>query len=194
MRLYRDSLFIGRKAVISDLHLGLLRFYDRSLIERAKDVAEKAETLIVAGDLRHMGKRGRHEDFINEVGEITELILIRGNHDIGIKAEKSIRIGKYGIFHGHAVPDEDVWDARYLIFGHAHPAVFLRDSVGGYRERVFLSGEIEDNKRVVVLPAFNDLCASTAVNLDRPAGFMFRRYDYKKWNVILLDGTILSID
>ncbi len=192
MRIEEDVLFIGRKAVIADVHLGLVRHYDNELIEKALNIAERAETLIVAGDLQHLGRRGLHERFIREVGGVTELILIRGNHDIDLSAEKGMRIGKYGIFHGHAVPDEEVMDAKFLIFGHAHPAYFIRDSAGGYRERVFLTGEIGD-KRVVVLPAFNDLCASTAVNLDRPAGFMFRRHDYKGWYAIMLDGTLLRI-
>ena len=194
MRLDEGALFIGRKAVIADLHLGLVRFYDDDIIERAIKIAEKAKTLIVAGDLMHIGKKGKYEKFISEIGGITELVLVKGNHDISIDAEKCIRLGKYGIFHGHAIPDEDVWSAKYLIFGHAHPSVFLRDEVGGYKERVFLTGEIEGERKIIVLPAFNDLCASTAVNLDRPAGFMFRRYDYKKWYAILLDGTILSIN
>ncbi|AAB90052.1 metallophosphoesterase [Archaeoglobus fulgidus] len=192
MRIEEDVLFIGRKAVIADIHLGLVRHYDNELIEKALSIAERVEALIVAGDLKHIGKKGLHERFIREIGEVTDLILIRGNHDIGLSGEKSIRIGKYGIFHGHAVPDEEVLDAKVLIFGHAHPAYFVKDSAGGYRERVFLTGEVED-KRVVVLPAFNDLCASTAVNLDRPAGFMFRRYDYKRWYAIMLDGTLLRI-
>lgn len=194
MRAVEDALFIGRKAVIADLHLGLIRFYDRDIIEKALKVAEKSETLIVAGDLMHIGRKGRYEEFLREVGGITELIILRGNHDIGLKAEKCLRIGKYGIFHGHSVPDDDVWNAKHLIFGHAHPSIFLSDEVGGFKERVFLSGEIDDGKRVTVLPAFNDLCASTAVNLEKPAGFMFRRYDYKKWYAILPEGTILSIE
>ncbi len=191
MRIVEDYLLLGRKAVICDLHMGLVRFYDRDMIEKALRIAESVETVIVAGDLRHMGRRGLHEEFIREVGGIAELILIKGNHDIGVEGVKGIRVGKYGIFHGHSIPDEEVWEARYLIFGHAHPSLLLES---GYKERVFLSGEIEEGKRIVVLPAFNELCASTAVNIERPAGFMFRRYDYKKWYAILLDGTILSIN
>ena len=87
MRLAEDVLFIGRKAVISDLHLGLVRFYDREIIEKALKIAEKADALIVAGDLMHSGRKGRYEEFIKEVGNITELVLIRGNHDIGLEAE-----------------------------------------------------------------------------------------------------------
>uniref|UniRef100_A0A7C3M9R5 Calcineurin-like phosphoesterase domain-containing protein n=1 Tax=Archaeoglobus fulgidus TaxID=2234 RepID=A0A7C3M9R5_ARCFL len=192
MRIEEDVLFIGKKAVIADVHLGLVRHYDGELIEKALSVAEKVEMLIVAGDLKHLGKRGQHERFIREVGEITELILVRGNHDIGLECEKGIRIGKYGIFHGHAVPDDEILNAKFLIFGHAHPAYFIRDSAGGYRERVFLTGDVE-GKKIVVLPAFNELCASTAVNLDRPAGFMFRKYDYRDWYAVMLDGTLLKI-
>jgi len=192
MKFEEDVLFIGRKAVIADIHLGLIRYYDKELIEKALKVAEKAETVIVAGDLRHLGRRGLYEKFVEEVGGIVELILIRGNHDIDLQGLKGLRLDKYGIFHGHAVPSEEVLDAKVLIFGHAHPALFIRDSAGGYRERVFLVGDVGD-KRVVVLPAFNELCASTAVNLDRPAGFMFRRYDYRSWYALMFDGTLLRI-
>jgi len=197
MKFFGDTLVIGRKAIIADLHLGLIRFYDRRLIEKAVKVAEHAQTVIVAGDLRHLGKPSSFEDFIREVGGIAELILLRGNHDAGIEARKGLRIGKYGIFHGHAVPNDDVMAAKHLIFAHAHPSIFIADDVGGHKERVFLVGEADvggEIKRITVLPAFNDLCASTAVNLERPSGFMFRRCDYTRWRAVLLDGTVLSLD
>jgi len=63
------------------------------------------------------------------------------------------------------------------------------------KERVWLEGRVEiDGKEfeVIVMPAFNDLCASTAVNVERPAGVIFRRWDYKKAEVMLLDGTLLG--
>ncbi|MEM2070366.1 MAG: hypothetical protein QXE86_03075, partial [Archaeoglobaceae archaeon] len=89
-----------------------------------------------------------------------------------------------------------VKNAKRWIVGHAHPSVYISDEVGGFKERAFLLGsvEIEGEKRdVVVLPAFNELCASTAVNLERPAGILFKKWDYSDWNVILEDGTILSL-
>ncbi len=193
MRFFGDTLFIGSTALIADLHLGLVRFYDRKVLDKAVKIAEKAKTVVVVGDLKHLGKPSPVEDFIREVGGIAELIIIRGNHDVGIDAVKGLRIGKYGVFHGHAQPGDDVMDAKHLIFAHAHPSLYIPDEVGGYKERAFLIGEIEEGKKITVLPAFNDLCASTAVNLEQPAGFMFRRYDYRQWKAVLLDGTLLDL-
>ncbi len=199
MRFLEDAVAFGRKVVISDVHLGLLRFHDRYLVERLATLADRYGTLIIAGDLKHMGRRVAVRDILNELKERTEVITIRGNHDIGIETDagaRGIRIGKYGIFHGHAYPGEDVASARHYIFGHAHPSLYISDGVGGIKERVFLIGKVDvggEEKKVTVLPAFNDLCASTAVNLDRPAGFAFRKWNYRNWEAVLPDGTILSI-
>jgi hypothetical protein len=147
-----------------------------------------------------MGRKAPVDKFMMEVRELAEVILVKGNHDIGIVTDtdsRGLRVGKYGIFHGHAIPNDEVFAARYLILGHAHPSVFIPDRVGGIKERAFLAGEIDaqgEKKSVMVLPAFNDLCASTAVNLEKPAGFAFRKWDYRKWKAILLDGTVLNIE
>jgi len=197
MKFRRDFILIGSKALIADLHLGLVRFYDKDIIRRTIEIAEKAKTIVVVGDLKHLGKPSPIEEFFREVGGIAELIVIRGNHDIGIVGYKGIRIGKYGIFHGHAIPDDEIFQAKHLIFAHAHPSILIQDEVGGYKERVFLLGELEidnEKKRVTVMPAFNDLCASTPVNLEKPAGFMFRRHNYSDWYAMLLDGTVLSLN
>ncbi len=193
MKFLEGYVTIGKKAILADLHLGLVNFYDSFLVERLKNIAEKFNTVVIAGDIRHLSKKSKWVKTLSEIKEITELIVVKGNHDIDVEGIKGLRIGKYGIFHGHAIPSDEVMQARHLIFGHAHPSVFIQDDVGGYKERVFLIGEIEDRK-VTVLPAFNDLCASTAVNLEKPAGFMFRRYDYKKWYAMLLDGTLISLE
>ncbi|MCX8172286.1 MAG: metallophosphoesterase family protein [Archaeoglobaceae archaeon] len=195
MRLLTDAIAIGKKAVIADLHFGLVPFYDRKLVERVLKLAERFQTIIIAGDVKHLGKKSPVKDFLTMISGITELIIIRGNHDVGLVGCKSIKIGKYTIFHGHSIPEESVLDSEVLIFAHAHPSIFISAGAGGYKERAFLLGEIEWQglKKVVVLPAFNELCSSTAVNLERPAGFMFRKFNYAEWNAILVDGTVLSL-
>lgn len=196
MKLLDDAIAIGKKAVIADLHFGLVPFYDKELLEKVMRFAERFQTLIIAGDLKHLGKKSPVEEFLSKISGIVELLIVRGNHDIGIAGYKGLKIGKYGIFHGHSIPEETVMNSDLLIFAHAHPSVFIPAEVGGYKERAFLSGEIElqgVKKRVFVLPAFNELCSSTAVNLEKPAGFMFRKFDYSNWDAILTDGTILSL-
>jgi putative SbcD/Mre11-related phosphoesterase len=196
MRLLRDAVAIGRKAVIADLHFGLVPFYDKELLEKVLRLAERFQTIIIAGDLRHLGKKSPVEEFLSKISELTEILLVKGNHDVGLSGHRGLRLGKYGIFHGHSMPEEDVMNSETLIFAHAHPSVFIPAEVGGYKERAFLYGEIDlegERKKVLVLPAFNELCSSTAVNLEKPAGFMFRKFDYRGWDAILTDGTILSL-
>ena len=196
MRLFRDAAIIGKKAVIADLHFGLISFYDRELLEKVLRLAERFQTLIIAGDIKHIGKKSPVDDFLAKISEIAEIIIIHGNHDIGIKGHKAIKVGKYGIFHGHSVPEDTIMNSEKLILAHAHPSVFIPSEVGGHKERAFLLGEIDwgnTKKKVVVLPAFNELCSSTAVNLEKPAGFIFRKFDYSNWDAILIDGTVLSL-
>lgn len=195
MKLLDDAVVIGKKVVLADLHFGLVPFYDRELLEKALRLAEKFQTLIIAGDVKHIGKRSPVKDFLDELSNLAEVLVVKGNHDIGIKGFKVLKIGKYSIFHGHAIP-EDFMSSKAFIFAHAHPSVLIPSEVGGLKERAFLIGEVEmegEKKRVLVLPAFNELCSSTAVNLEKPAGFMFRRFDYRKWDAILPDGTLLSL-
>jgi hypothetical protein len=196
--------------ILADLHLGIVDFFDKSIIERAARLVErvKARNVLIVGDIKHdIGARSRERKKVEELikalenAGISETIVIKGNHDGGIddiintESSRGIRMGKLGIFHGHAMPSDSVLQAKKLIFAHAHPAVFLRDEVGGVKERVWLEGRINidgDEKEVLVMPAFNDLCSSTAVNLEKPAGIFFRRWDYRKAEVMLLDGTLLG--
>jgi len=131
----------------------------------------------------------------------SEIRVVKGNHDGGIDAvirtesSRGIRINDLGVFHGHAMPDDEVLEAGTLVFGHAHPAIYIEDKVGGIKERVWLEGEAEldgEKKKIIVLPAFNDVCASTSLNLDRPVGVFFKYWDFRKAEAILLDGMLLG--
>lgn len=194
------ALIIKNKVVIADLHLGLFSFFDKLIIEKALEIAELGDELIILGDLKHLGKKSRISEFVEAVGN---LVVIKGNHDINfdvkvsLESSRGIRIGKYGLFHGHAMPSDDVLQAKKLIFAHAHPSILLTNEIGGVKERVWIEDKIEiaeERKDILVMPAFNDLCASTAVNVEKPAGVMFKRWDYRKAKAILLDGTLLSLN
>ncbi|MFO7967615.1 MAG: metallophosphoesterase [Archaeoglobaceae archaeon] len=200
----------NRKLIIADLHLGILRFSDNSLIEKASQLAEKADEVILAGDVKHdIGMRARETREVEKLIEglessgisTSDITVLKGNHDGGIdsvirtEGTRGIRLDGLGIFHGHAIPDDDVLDASTLIFGHAHPAVLIKDEVGSFKERVWLEGKMDmdgEEKELIVLPAFNEVCASTSVNLERPAGVFFRRWDYHQAEATLLDGTLLG--
>lgn len=200
----------NRKLIIADLHLGILRFSENSLVEKASQLAERADEVILAGDIKHdIGMRAREgkevekliEGFKSSGISPSDITVLKGNHDGGIdtviktEGTRGIRINNVGIFHGHAMPDDDVLEAKTLIFGHAHPAVLIRDEVGSFKERVWLEGKMnlnEEEKELIILPAFNEVCASTSVNLEKPAGIFFRRWDYQEAEATLLDGTLLG--
>ncbi len=181
-------LLRGRRKImlVSDLHLGLVEFYDKNIINKLQKLIEdlRVDEVIVLGDFKHRIGRFRFELDLS-----VPISVIRGNHDAGLEGvevldSRGLRVGKFGLFHGHAIPNDDVMNAKVLIFGHAHPSIYL----DGFKERVWLTG-VWKGRRLVVMPAFNDLCASTPINLRRPAGFMFRRWDYGNADVFLLDGT-----
>jgi len=195
------ALLLKNKVVIADVHLGLVSFFDKELIKQALNLAKYGDELIILGDLKHIGKKGRIKEFVEIFDK--EITLVKGNHDvkinvnINIESSRGIRIGKYGLFHGHAFPSDDVLQAKKLIFAHAHPSILLTDEVGGLKERVWLEGKAEidgEKKELLVMPAFNEMCASTAINMEKPAGVIFRKWNYKKSNAILLDGTLVSLE
>jgi hypothetical protein len=200
----------NKKLIIADLHMGMFSYPDNSVIEKVSILAEKADQVIIAGDVKHdIGMRMREikevEQLIKALENVgvskSEITIVKGNHDAGIEnvikteSSRGIRIEDIGIFHGHAMPDGEVLASKTLILGHAHPAIFIKDQVGGVKERVWLEWKLEingDEKRVIVLPAFNDVCASTAVNREKPVGVFFKKWDYRRAEAILLDGTLLG--
>ncbi|HIP62845.1 MAG TPA: hypothetical protein EYH04_01810 [Archaeoglobus profundus] len=186
-----------RKLLVADLHLGLVSFYDLKLIKRLKELADqtRADEVIVVGDLKHKIGECQRIDKIIQSLDFT-IILVKGNHDGGINgievlSSRGIKLGKVGVFHGHAKPSEDVMEADILIFAHAHPSVLLPDYVGGSKVQVWLFGEFED-KKIIVMPSFNDLCSSTPINLEKPVGVMFKIWNYEDAEAVTLDGTLLG--
>jgi len=193
LRIAGEALKYGDLLIIADLHLGLAENVEdlkKKIVEYVERT--KSSALLINGDLKHIGlfSLKRAERFLNEVRSfVDEVILVRGNHDANIKKlglEKFFSDGSVAIFHGNV---EYRVDSDTLILAHSHPAYFIRDVVHGHKERVWLEGEYE-GKRVLVMPAFNELCSSTAVNLEKPAGFIFKKV--RSFNVYTIDGIFLG--
>jgi len=150
-----------------------------------------------------------------ESGLRVELVL--GNHDVGIErhlprevvvhpSSGTVRNG-VGLFHGHRWPDPWVLAARRLVAGHLHPGVRFAPTSREPRSkqrawiRVDLSrAKVEDAdgrrvraKELIVLPAFNPVTGTEALNRERPGRgrtFLYRHFlipgDSRAY---LLDGT-----
>jgi len=166
------ALKIGRTLVVADLHLGyefamakegfyLPRVFHevvgdlKSLIER-----EKPKRLVIDGDLKHSfipewRERKELRVFAEEITPaVDEVILVRGNHDVGtlwlrelgIEIVEEFEVGGWKLVHGHKLVEGE----RFII-GHEHPAIRLRDEVGALiKIPVFLMSE-----KLIVLPAFS---------------------------------------
>ncbi|AGK60472.1 putative ICC-like phosphoesterase [Archaeoglobus sulfaticallidus PM70-1] len=189
-----------RWIVLADLHLGLVHF-DRKVIENAVRAAEGYDGVILLGDVKHdIGLRLRElkevenlkDNLLNLGIDEGNIVLVKGNHDGGIdeviKTEGFFISKDTGFFHGHRKPPEEVLESRNIVFAHIHPAVFIQDVVGGFKRRVWLSGKWGD-RNVTVMPAFNDLCSSLAVNLEKK---IIQQYKLSNFDVFLLDGTKLG--
>lgn len=187
----------------------------------------KAEKLVIVGDLKHIvpGISLREDRellrFFEPLTKKVKVILVKGNHDTGLKnllpkeikvyGSRGLKIGKYGFFHGHAWPGKNLIACDNLFMGHLQPGVEFRDAIG-YRavERVWLKCELDKEKimehykakktgemNLTIIPAFNKLLGSAPVNkMDRKdfrGPFANGALDMKKAKVYLLDGTFVGV-
>lgn len=153
-------------------------------------------------------------------GLAAELVL--GNHDVGIvpslprevavhPADGIVRDG-VGIFHGHRWPAAPLLRASRLVAGHLHPGYRLAPTAGDPegKRRCWVRVEVPATPRtgeprrrpqprareIVILPAFNPLAGTEALNRERPARgrtFLYRRFlALGIPRAYLLDGTDLG--
>lgn len=179
--------------VLSDVHLGLEgsmtskgsyvpRFQLDDLLEEIEEMKNEtgADRVLVNGDLKNQystsyTEKQEVEEFLDFLKEnFSEVILIEGNHDTFLdntadKKDLELR-DEYledGILftHGHeSIQDLDE-EFDTVVIGHEHPALALNDEVG-VKEKVacFLYGELEDDKSIIVLPAYSKISNGSEVN------------------------------
>ncbi len=188
------TLIIGKNLVVADLHMGILGFPDFTILEKLISAYERsnARRLIINGDVKHRLGRAElnsAERLIQQLEDsVSELVVIRGNHDGYLdqvtEVYSSFRDGRTVFAHGHK-KYSDIMDAKRLVLAHSHPAVFIPDKVGGIKERAWLYSKTDDME-CIVMPAFNEYCSSTAVNLEKPAGFIFKHV--REFEAFTVDG------
>lgn len=148
----------------------------------------EASRVILLGDVKHeFGDVTRIEwreaisllEFLQrDLGLRVE--VVRGNHDnylIAILKRLSVPLHDpymleegWLLMHGHLPPPVDLYTdkVRYVVMGHEHPAILLRDELGArLKLKAFLVGE-HAGKIVYILPALSPLMPGTEVNVDRP--------------------------
>lgn len=155
--------------------------------------------------------------------EDVPVALVPGNHDVGIVPHlprevdvcppSGTVVDGVGIFHGHRWPSEEVLRAPRLVAGHLHPGFRLAptsDDPEGKR-RCWVRVELSSGasvpppkgreaalraRELVIVPAFNPIAGTEALNRERPArgrSFLYRRFLARGASrAYLLDGTDLG--
>jgi uncharacterized protein len=153
-----------------------------------------------------------------------EVEVVLGNHDVGLTRHlprevvvhpaAGVVLDQVGIFHGHSWPSNRVLRAPRLVVGHLHPGFRLApspdDPLGKRRCWVRVEfpppGKPSRRRRrhalprateLIVLPAFNPIAGTEALNRERPARgrtFLYGRFLSRGVaRAYLLDGTDLGV-
>lgn len=188
-----------RALIIADVHIGYEDelasrgvFIPRFQLKRVIELLERlfssfsVSKLVIAGDLKHsfsrlgVAERKELKTFFNYVTpRVEEVVVVRGNHDnylsllkkeFDFKFEEYVVLGEYLVVHGHKpIPEEAGSSWEYLVLGHEHPSITLRDSMGRLGKfSCFLVGEISSLSKVfITLPAAGAYQTGSRITLDR---------------------------
>ncbi|MEM2826450.1 MAG: metallophosphoesterase [Sulfolobales archaeon] len=165
------------------------RFQLKNTIRILEDAFNRvsAERVVFAGDLKHLfdalGRLERVElmELLTYVKKhVGSVVVVRGNHDNFLPAMRkwiefdmvdSYSLPPYLILHGHKPLREELhyqqWE--YLIIGHEHPSIALRDPIGIVGKfSCFLVGAMPAiKKNIVILPAVGAYQTGSKVTLMR---------------------------
>ncbi|HWP78314.1 MAG: metallophosphoesterase [Thermoproteota archaeon] len=207
-RLADNKIFVGKNTTLNETMQKI-----SSLIE-----SQNPNDIILLGDIKSSINRiSKNEwdqvpEFLRNISQKTDVILIPGNHDanisrlipdditlvssIGIVLENSL------LTHGHTMPTENFSHVDRIVMGHVHPVFFDEDSIlNGQRvwvsiktkkENLFASasGDLE----IIIVPSFNRYFYATKKKtykrsispiIEKIKGDVSAR-------VVTLDGTIIG--
>ena len=212
----QPAMKVGDCLIIADLHVGITKdIWEKgiSLPKQSKKLADrinelkkltKTKRLIILGDVKHkIFARKYDKDEINEFFSLLKyrkIIITKGNHDGSIeklikdkrvKIIKSFSYGNYLFSHGHR---KIKTKNKIIVIGHNQPHIKLVDKMGAvYVEPVWVKGITTKSEKLIIVPAFNELCGATIVNKDELLGPIAKNLLKEKSRVYLLDGTDLGL-
>lgn len=187
------ALYIPKKKilVVADLHLGIERILSKQgfhipkfQFEEIKNDIEdliklrEVEEIVINGDLKHQLSKANYSEWkeINKLlnflkEEVKKISITKGNHDnylIYSTREYDIPLKDYlirdDILITHGNKNFDFGEINYIIIGHDHPVLTLRDR-SGRKEKMqcFIYGKY-NGKKIVMIPAFSKLTKGCRVN------------------------------
>jgi len=181
-----SDLHLGLEGGMTSKGSYVPEFQLEELLEDLQEIRKRtqASRLLVNGDLKNEFKTSLYSEkkeikkFIDKSEELfDELILIEGNHDTFIEStveQKGYELKKYFLenkvlfTHGHISVEELEIDSKEydtIVVGHEHPALELKDDVG-VKEKIdcFLYGKNQEEKALIVMPAFSTISNGSGVN------------------------------
>ncbi len=212
------AMKIDDMLIIADLHLGITKdISDKgiSLPSQSMGLASKinklkkstkTSKLILLGDIKHnipvisWQERSEIPQFFSLL-KFRKIVLLKGNHDGMIEkiVPKNVKVkdlhvhGSYAFTHGHK---KIMTSKKTIVIGHNQPHIRFQDEMGArYTVPVWVRGPLGgfyNGKKIIMVPAFNDLAGATIVNRDDMLGPIAKCLDIKKAHCFLLDGTDLG--
>jgi uncharacterized protein len=137
-----------------------------------------------------------------------EIKIVAGNHDahleavIDRKVEKDIIIGEFGFTHGNRNPSPEMMSLDYIISGHEHIAVRIKDKSGAYYDqKAWIISKLDKREakksyekfnpdlKLISIPAFNDLIMGTIMEkgkkrINPSARNLFSNREMEVYNIL----------
>lgn len=232
------ALLIGRDLVISDIHIGIEKKYADSGIKlpsQTEDIICRVEKLVkensperlfILGDLKSEVPGISFKEmrdiplFFERITKLVGVEILPGNHDTELKEilekynvkihpSKGLLAGEVFLTHGHTWPSEDFMKSKFVVTGHFHPHIEIKDRMGYvWKEPSWIVADMnakdakdqykevpESLPKLVMVPSFNFFTGGFAVNrkpLKEYSSPLLNMADMKKSRAYMLDGTPLG--
>lgn len=157
--------------------------------------------------------KGNHDGNIDKLLPELAVPECTLKHEIAVKSAQGFLLDNVGYTHGHSWPAPELFTAQYILIGHNHPQIRLVSASSRYRsmKTVWIRAQCnyeavmerypdlklnkENTPRVVIMPAFNELCGGVAFNTTKrellgPIASKLLRTETME--AYLLDGTYIG--
>lgn len=207
------DVHIGMEAAIQAEGFAMPLDEDKELLARFKAIVQRfgPKVMVLDGDVLHefhRVRRGTQKNFdrvmLALISSVDEVVVILGSHDKmmdvaltdmdGIRSEPFYFAGGVLFCHGDAIPERaNERDVKMIVIGHDHPML----DVEMKKEPCFLYGKKAwRGKDILMLPAFNPLCAGTSINRLDSGDFLspfIRQGDIDEYRpIIVVEGEALE--
>jgi putative SbcD/Mre11-related phosphoesterase len=207
------DVHIGMEAAIQAEGFAMPLDEQRGLLDRFKAIVQRfsPKVMVLDGDVLHEFHRVRRNTQKNFdrvmlalLSSVDEVVIILGSHDKmmdvaltnidGVSSEHFYFAGGVLFCHGDAIMSRaKEADVEMIVIGHDHPTL----DVEMKKEPCFLYGKKAwRGKDVLMLPAFNPLCAGTSINRLDSRNFLspfIREGDIEGYRpIIVVEGEALE--